>query len=171
MSMDPAGECWYCVACQSRAEESVAQQLARKGDVAVFSAKMCINIGKGNGKRTALAPMFPGYLFVKMRLATSLIAVRYTPGIRDLVRFGSRIPVVPDEVIRELKEMASEPGGCMTQRLERGMVAAVEHGPFEGFTGTVLRLNSAADRVQLLIELLGQSRVLEVSQGDVREQA
>jgi transcription antitermination factor NusG len=167
--MDVAGECWYCVACRSKAEESVAQQLARKADVGVLLAKMRIKVGKGSESRAALVPMFPGYLFVRMRLASSLIAVRYTPGVRDLVRFGSRIPVVPDEVIRELTELTSKPCRCTSKpRLKEGMTASIEDGPFEGFTGRVLKMNSAADRVQLLIELLGESRVLEVSRTDVR---
>jgi transcriptional antiterminator RfaH len=166
--MDVAGEYWYCVACQTKAEEAVAQQLTRRADIAVFFAKMCTKVGRGSGRRTALVPMFPGYLFVRMRLTTSLSAVRYTPGVRDLVRFGRRIPIVPEEVIRELRELASDSGGYRpTQGLQEGMVVSIDDGPFEGFTGTVLRLNSAIDRVHLLIELLGESRVLEVGLGDV----
>jgi transcriptional antiterminator RfaH len=161
--MDWSGEFWYCVACQTRAEEAVAKQLASKSDVMVFLARMRVSVRKGGVTRTALAPMFPGYVFVRMRLTGSLIAVRYTPGVRDLVRFGSRIPIVPDEVIRELREAVRE-SAALTRRasVEAGMAACVQEGPFEGFTGTVLQFDCAKERIRLLIELLGHSRVLDV---------
>jgi len=78
--MDVAGEFWYCVACQSGAEEAVAQQLGRKQDIVVFVAKMRTKVGSGG--RSALVRMFPGYVFVRMRLTVSLSTVRYTPGVR-----------------------------------------------------------------------------------------
>jgi transcription antitermination factor NusG len=106
---------------------------------------------------------------VRMRLATSLIAVRYTAGIRDVVRFGSRIPIVPDSVIRELEEAANRiPDVSCNAVPNEGTSAYIERGPFRGFAGSVLRMNAASERVQLLIELLGHSRVLEIDRDALR---
>ena len=167
--MGVSEEFWYCVACYVGSEEAVCRQLSRAADLRVFLPKMPVKNNSRRAATTRRSPIFPGYLFVKMRLMSSLSTIRYTPGVRDIVRFGTRIPIVSDEVIRDLEDTvreAAEP--IWVNDMEAGMTACVNEGPFQGFFGTVLRVSSTNDRVQLLIELLGQSRILEIERDAIQ---
>lgn len=155
-------ESWYCVACRPRAEEVVCLQLTKAENLTVFYPKMF-----GRDRKGKTTPMFPGYLFVRMELSRSLSSIRYTPGVRDVVRFGEQIPVVPDGLIEDLQTVAYD-GGKLDSELHEGTKGYIGSGVLCGFCGTVVRLSLGKDRVQLLIDLLGRAVVLDVERNCVR---
>jgi transcriptional antiterminator RfaH len=167
--MNALGDFWYCVECRARREDVVSQQLTRIATLEVFVPKIRVVAPGRMVRESLIVPMFPGYLFVKGNLLMSLSAIRYTVGVRDIVRFGDRIPIVPEYVIRELQAAVhEEPRRLPRQDCQQGVTVKVEEGTFEGFTGIVLRVDSARDRVRVLIELLGQSPVLDLPTCAVR---
>lgn len=157
--METLKEAWYCVACKTGAEEATSQQLTRTVGIDVFLPTMRMR-GGGNVTIRSVA-LFPGYLFVRASLLSSLSGIRYTVGVRDIVRFGDRIPLVPDEVIEDLRRLVHQDFPNARSKIAEGMVAEIEEGPFQGFVGTVMRVTSAKDRVHLLIDLLGRALLLE----------
>jgi len=83
--------------------------------------------------------------------------------VSGLVHFGYGIPVVPDEVIDELRQCfeAEEPL-TVQDRLYPGAEVMVAEGPFLGSHGVVVRLMPARQRVQILLDFLGRTTVAEV---------
>jgi transcriptional antiterminator RfaH len=110
-----------------------------------------------------IEPLFPCYLFVRCSLDERLDDIRYVTGVSSLVHFGQRISVVPDPVIQELKQCfeADEPMQ-VEDRLYPGAEVTVADGAFRGFSGIVVRLLPARQRVQILLDFLGRTTVAEV---------
>ena len=76
---------------------------------------------------------------------------------------------VPDEVIESIR---SEMGGELVREvdipLEEGEEVEVASGPFAGMKGIVTRLMSGEQRVQILMEMLGQENQVEVSTANLK---
>ena len=114
-------------------------------------------------------PLFPCYLFVHCCLGERLDDIRYVNGVSSLVHFGDKIPVVPDPVIDELKQCfeAEEPM-AVEDHLFPGADVTVAEGAFLGFSGIVVRLLPARQRVQILLEFLGRTTIAEVERKSLR---
>jgi len=72
-------------------------------------------------------------------------------------------PTVPDGVIDELRQCfeAEEPM-AVDDRLYPGADVTVAEGAFLGFSGIVVRVLPARQRVQILLEFLGRTTIAEV---------
>ncbi|MDN5872554.1 MAG: hypothetical protein L0H73_17830 [Nitrococcus sp.] len=58
--------------------------------------------------------LLPRYLFIRLNDVTqSWSLIGSTRGVTGLIRWGDEVPVVPDEVVDELKAQASD-DGCMS---------------------------------------------------------
>lgn len=107
-------------------------------------------------------PLFPGYLFSRLRLRQHLHPVRYTRGVIRIVGCGSRPVPVDDQVIEACRERMDgfgfveldEPG------LRRGDRVQIESGPFAGFQGVFSRETDDPSRVVVLLEALRQAQLV-----------
>lgn len=110
---------WYVVRCRAREERPVSVLLIGAGFDA-FSPQCVARRRIPGGVRQAAEALFPGYAFV--RLAGSpedWAAVRATPGVQGVVRFGAFAPRVPEAAIAHLRGVEGleldAPGGRMRQ--------------------------------------------------------
>jgi transcriptional antiterminator RfaH len=112
--------------------------------------------------------LFPCYIFVRCHLAERVEGIRYASGISSLVHFGHKIPTVPDGVIEELRQCfeAEEPM-TVEDRLREGTEITVAAGAFLGSKGIVVRVLPARQRVQILLDFLGQTTLAEVDRKSV----
>jgi transcriptional antiterminator RfaH len=97
------GRRWYVVRTKTRKEDYAVQQLERRG-VAVFLPRI-LECG-----RDEIAPLFPGYLFVRIALLEQYYRVVWTPGIRSFVAFGPTPTPVQDSVIGFIAASADDEG-------------------------------------------------------------
>ncbi len=146
-SAPPAGgQRWYAVALQPHADALARDQLGRQG-FHVYAPMLVRTVRHARQFRTREAPLFPGYLFVRLDLAEARWrSVNGTRGVRRFLMAGDRPAPVPDQVIAALRgEGAAEisPGGAIE----------IVAGPLAGLRGRLERLDNAA-RVAVLIELL-----------------
>jgi transcriptional antiterminator RfaH len=96
-------------------------------------------------------------------LGERLDEIRYVNGVSSLVHFGEKIPVVPEPVIEELRQcFETEEPMSVEDRLYPGADVTVAEGAFMGFSGIVVRVLPARQRVQILLEFLGRTTVAEV---------
>ena len=89
--------------------------------------------------------------------------IRYVNGISSLVHFGARLPVVQDSVIDDLRQcFGSEEPLAVEDPLRVGAEVTVAEGSLLGSQGIVVRVLRAKQRVQILLDFLGQTTLAEV---------
>jgi transcriptional antiterminator RfaH len=153
---------WYCARTQPKHEHIAAASLTRNLGLDVFHPRLRLERATRRGVVRVIEPLFPCYVFVRC-LSERLDEVRYVTGISSLVHFGQKIPTVPDPVIEELRQcFESEEPMSVQDRLYPGAEVTVAEGAFLGFRGIVLRVLPARQRVQILLDFLGQTTLAEV---------
>ncbi|MHA3904176.1 transcription termination/antitermination protein NusG [Castellaniella sp. WN] len=185
---------WYVVHTKPRQERTAAEQLRRQ-DFEVYlplfkvfrepgrrraSATACaapepaIGAGVQPGAHadpalTAHEPMFPRYLFLRPTRATqSLSVVRSTVGVSRLVMFGHQPATLADAAVHAIRQAEGL----------RETAALADIGPYR--PGMAVRLRDpalagvqalvqavSADRVTLLLDILGRPQTVQVEFGRI----
>lgn len=159
---------WYCARTQPKHEHIAAAGLSNRLGLEVFHPRLKLERATRRGVVRVVEPLFPCYIFVRCQLDERLDQLRYVNGISSLVRFGERIPTVPDEVIDELRQCFGEEEAMEAEeRLQPGAEVVVADGAFLGSRGIVVRVLPARQRVQILLEFLGRTTLAEVDRSAV----
>ena len=160
---------WFCVRCQTKREHIAAGHLRELENIEVFCPRIRYRKATRRGKIWWVEPMFPGYVLAKFNIAEMERMVTFSHGVRGLVRFGSKIPPIPEEFVQALKREVPEHRGAEEQELitispnvEIGDEVEVAHGPLQGMQGTVISIPSGSDRVKILLEFLGSPQAVDI---------
>ena len=161
--------CWYCVKTKVRSERFAETQLAKVLGVECFLPMAALERKMRSGKQLVFEPMFPGYMFVKVELASELRKVKYAQGIVGFVQLGDRVPEISEGEIENLRAL------CDSLKRADVSVAALQAGDevelvgnlFHGTQGRVVELLPAKNRVKVLIEFLNQAVEVAVSPENV----
>ena len=153
------GRQWYVVRTKNRKEDYAVQQLERRG-VAVFLPRI-LEYG-----REEIAPLFPGYLFVRIALLEQYYRVVWTPGIRSFVAFGPTPTPVQDSVITFIAANGDDAGVIRPLApFKAGDRVQIRSGPLAGLVAVVQRPCSERGRVQILLDFLRQGATVELPVG------
>lgn len=160
---------WYCLRTQTKREHLAAAALRELGDVEVICPRLRYKKATRRGKIWWIEPLFPGYLLARFDLNERERAVSYAKGVVRILRFGERIPAVPDKFVAELREEVArqeEDTGKEIINLEPvaepGDEVELADGPLRGMTGRVIEVLPAKERVRIFIEFLGQEQPVDV---------
>ena len=160
---DPDPTAWFCLQSKPKCEHIAAAHLRRLEGVEVFCPRLRFQRATKRGKVWFTEALFPCYLFARFDPVPSLRAVRYSQGVTRIVGFGGGMPTVPDEVIEGLRE---EVGGDepyeMKGEIEVGDEVLVAEGPMKGLRGLVTHQLDGTARVRILLEFLGEQRLVEI---------
>ena len=161
---DTSGKAWYVVATKPRQEVVAQEHLQRQGYATLLPTLRLRKRQRGKWQEVT-EPTFPGYVFVGLELGRDDMApIRSTQGCRDLVRFGQQPAVVHEDIIRAL-QMGNSAQGASADEIKDpfspGDVVLIEDGPFQGLSA-IYCMNKGADRVQVLITLLGRAQHLNI---------
>ena len=111
--------------------------------------------------------LFPGYIFIKTRLEDSLL-IKYTKGIKKVVKFGKNIPLLTDDEINSIRSIEklsnSKP---ITPKIKIGQEAIVADGPFKGMLGKICSLPSK-ERIEVFLTFLGSLRKINILKKDLK---
>ncbi len=147
---------WYALHTKPHKERQVAS-LLRSRNVEIFLPLLHVN--PVNPRSACERPYFPNYLFAHLDLdVTGLSAVQWTPGLLRMVQFGGVLGTVPGTLIAQLKRRLNEicaAGGLALQSLRAGDRVRVTDGPLQGYEGMFDARVSGADRVRVLLEMIG----------------
>jgi transcriptional antiterminator NusG len=157
---------WYAVWTRSRHEQTVREQLERKGITAFLPTITRWSRWKDRKKQIDW-PLFPGYCFARVDPANRLPVLKCS-GVVSIVSFNGDIAPIPEHEIagiRQLIETDLQFDPCPLIR--EGMLVEVMHGPLRGVVGRLVRKGSHA-RLVLSVELIGQGVSVEVDAADVR---
>lgn len=116
---------------------------------------------------SAIAPIFPGYLFAHLRMAEQLHQVMRTPGVRDVVSCSGSPVAIDPEIVACLRARES-PDGVIACGEQSGPVRIVD-GPLRGLTAVLDRRLPARDRVFVLMSLLQREVAVELPDRWVRQ--
>ena len=128
-----------------------------------YLPKITIKKLNSNPKESAL---FPGYIFVNTNFK-NISALRFTLGIKDIIRFGDNIPYLSDKDINSVqiieKTSKIDP---ISSKIHIGQEAIIKEGPFKGNMVKIFSLSSK-ERVEVLLTFLGSMRRLAIPEKDL----
>ena len=124
-----------------------------------------IVIKKPNAKPKEEA-MFPGYIFINTSIE-NYSSVKYTRGIRNIIKFGENIPFMTDDEIKSIdmveKSSRSDP---LISKIEIGQEVNIISGSFRGNIAKICTLPSKK-RVGILLHVLGSSKKIDIPEKDI----
>ncbi len=157
---------WFVLRSQTKREHIAAKILSDIEGVTVFCPRVRYKKATRRGKIWWVEPLFPGYLLAKFHYPTQFRQVTSSHGISQVVNFGGDVPHLSEEIVDQIREYIQE--GTEEDIIEfapvisEGDEVEISDGAFQGISGTVIAPLPAQERVQILIELLGQPQVVEV---------
>jgi transcriptional antiterminator RfaH len=152
---------WYVIYSKPHKEEQVQMHLGLKGIESFFPR---LQLPGCAGRKKAITPLFPNYLFARVDLAAEAHWVMWAPGVKRIVSFSDQPVPIQDSIIEFLKERADAAGIIHAHsRLAAGQQVEITGGPFDGFVGIIENPPNAKGRVKILLKLL--SRPISVKLG------
>jgi transcription antitermination factor NusG len=156
---------WYAVYTRSRHEKCVSRQL--EGKSFEYFLPTCESLHRWNDRNAVVSlPLFPNYLFVRIRLADRMQIVTVS-GVVTVVGVHGRPSPIPDEEIETLRtcfarHIRMEPHPYLAV----GRRVRVIQGPFAEAEGILLR-RKGRFRLVLSVNLIARSVAVEVDANDV----
>jgi len=113
-----------------------------------------------------LEVLFPGYIFVNTSFE-NYSALKYTMGIRNIIKFGDNISCISDEEI-EAMQMAEEVSKIdpVISKIQIGQNVMIAKG---SLTGSIVKVCSlpSKERVDVLLSFLGSVRRVTIPEKDL----
>lgn len=156
---------WYCIRTQSKREYLAAKTVGQLEGVESYCPRLRYRKATRRGKIWWVEAMFPGYIFAFFSRAKNERTIIHKQGVMKLLKFGNHVPEIPATFIAQLiKQMQHENNDTLTLQptVREGDEVEIAHGAMQGFQGTVVNFLPSAERVKLLIEFLGNTRIVDV---------
>jgi len=121
---------------------------------------------KNDKKRLVQRKLYPGYVMVKMIMnQQTWYAVRNTRGVTGFVGPGSKqpIPLSDEEVVRmgvENKKIKLD--------IKKGDYIRIISGPLDGFPGVVDEIDTARQKVRVIVSMFGRDTPVELDFAQVQ---
>ena len=161
-SMTPM-HAWF-VARTKPAREDYAQRTLGLRGVNAFLPRIVEVDAVAAGRPRPPAPLFPGYLFVRMNLFVDFHRVIWAPGVRELLCNGTGPVPIDDEVIGQLQLRCDERGIAYVSSTSwsPGEQVEIAEGPFAGLLATVETVMPRRRRIKLLIDFLARQTSVDL---------
>jgi transcription antitermination factor NusG len=156
---------WYVLFVRSNQEKRIATRLGYAG---VEHFLPCYRSERQwKDRRVTLeAPLFPGYLFVKLTLRERM-KVLTVPNVVSLVGNGNMPSLIPDDEIAWIR-CATEHGNAMPHPLVKaGERIVITQGALAGLEGILLRMQNKT-RVLVSIESIARAFVVDIDLDSIR---
>jgi len=153
---------WFCIRSKLKQERTAAASLHALPDIEVFCPRIRFQRQTRRGKIWFEEALFPGYLFARFELERMFKAVNCARGVAGLIKFGASYPSIPAAEVESLRTwFVGQETKTIVSEPQVGQTSTIVDGPFKGLTAVVSRLMPGAQRVAVLLEVLGrQSEVL-----------
>ena len=154
---------WLALYTKPRMERHVSEILTGKGMETYLP--LTYKYSK-HRRRKEPSPFFPCYLFARIDpTSPDFLSLRWTPGLRSIVRFGGKVAYVPDTVVTRIKERLAQleqAGYPESSRFKHGEWVRIEAGPLQGLEAIFDRTISPTGRVRILLDILGRLTACEI---------
>ncbi len=148
---------WYAVNTNPRSEDIVVSQL-RNESFEAFLPKI------NNRRKNGVEPLFPGYLFVRLRLDLAGWAkIKYLHGVRKIVGLGNCPIPISDTIIKAIFQgVESKDYSRKKSIFKSGDRVSFETGPFAGLEGIFTGQFSGRQRAKVFLETIQRAFTVEV---------
>lgn len=186
MPMYRAGMDWFVLRVASNKESYVRETLLKKvqiegldtlvGRIMVPTEKT--KTLKGGKARITETKLYPGYVFVEMRLEDDgripqdvFFLIKETTGVGDFVGTAGRpTPMAPHEVEKMLFDSRKpEESPEVKMEFEAGDIVNITDGPFENYEGTVDEVMPEKGRVRVLATIFGRQAPIELEYWQIQK--
>lgn len=165
-SCDSGDPVWICLRSKPKKEHALARALREDPLIEAFCPRIRFRRNTVRGLVWFQEALFPGYLFVLLDPPRDLRRVSSTQGAIGPVRFSTGVATIPASVIAGLKQSYAEaPDEPLTlpDSIVEGQQLHLVDGPFQGLLCTVKSYFPSRQRVEILLEFLGQTITAQVS--------
>jgi transcription antitermination factor NusG len=146
---------WYVLRSKPHSEDAAYRQVQSHGITAYYP---CMKVRTVNPRARQLRPYYPGYLFVKVDIASAGLSVfQYMPYSSGLVSFEGIPAPVPDTVMAGIQKTVDEitqAGRMWYDELQHGDTVLIHSGPLRSYQAMFHSRVSGTDRVRLLLEMV-----------------
>ena len=110
--------------------------------------------------------MFPGYIFINTNI-NRYSSVKYTKGIKDIIKFGENIAYMTDEEIKSINNVENlSRDKPLVSKIRIGQEVDIKSGTFKGNIGKICSLPKRK-RVGILLHILGSNRKIDIPEKDI----
>ena len=166
---------WYVVNTYSGHETKVKEKLEMRAASmgfedyifrVVIPEETVIETNKDGSTKEKKKKMFPGYILVEMIMTDEAwYIVRNTPGVTGFIGSSGKgakpTPLKPQEIDKVLVGMGMSRVDVDVE-LQPGTTVDIIDGPFKGMTGKIDTIDTANNKLNVLIDLFGQETQVEV---------
>ena len=158
-------ENWYAIYCKPRQDARAHLHLCNQ-HFEVFRPLARVRHRTPGGFQHRVESLFPRYLFIRLDDGNqSWAPIRSTRGVSGLVGMGiGAATCVPDALVTDLRARMAEHGWIdleAAQQYRANEKVIVSEGAFTGCEA-IFQCKTAADRVVVLLNLLGATRRVEL---------
>ena len=163
--MKPGKANWFAVVTKPRQERIALENLQRQGFECFLPMAENPYQRRSKKQQKRIEPLFPRYLFLNAIADTQNLApVRSTMGVISMVRFGTELAVIPEQIINAIKQRITPETGLIkieAIEIEAGDKVKIFDGPLTGLNGIVQEKDSN-NRALLLMNLMGRPTKVRV---------
>jgi transcriptional antiterminator NusG len=170
---------WFVLRVASNKEDSVRRTLLRKikiEDLTHLVNRILVPTEKtktikGGKQRITLKKLYPGYVFVEMKLEDDgripqdvFFLIKETTGVGDFIGTAGRPSPMSLPEIEKMLAASKAPEEAPTVKMEfaKGDHIKIKEGPFENMEGTVDELLPAQGKVRVIVTIFGRATPLEL---------
>ena len=153
---------WYPVYTRSRAEKKAYQELQKKGIEVFLPLKKELKQWSDR-KKLIEEPLFKSYIFVHIS-SKEYTEVLMTQGIARFLYFSSKIAVMPDKQMEDLKLLLATEDDLelIEHEVKTGEKVLINAGPFKGMLAELVSVKSKKSLV-LRLDHLGYALEIKTS--------
>jgi transcription elongation factor/antiterminator RfaH len=157
------GARWYVVQTAARGEALALRHLANQA-FETFCPRVRRTRRHARKFTTALEPLFPGYVFVRLDVGRQpWRSINGTAGVVRLVTDAAGPLPLPDGLIEQVRALA---GGAEAPVASPGGAVRVRNGPFVDLVGRVVAL-APGQRVRVLLRVMNREVTVEAALADL----
>jgi len=157
---------WYALYTKPRKEHQVEAILLGRG-IDTYLPTVQRKVKRRD--RPDRVVYFPCYMFARLDLATvPRPTIDWMPGVRRIVGADDRPAVVADEIVDMVRERLEAIEEVGYGHLKRGDRVRIISGPLRDLEAVFDQPMSAANRVRILLDVVGRMMPVEIDYSDIK---
>jgi len=155
-------ENWFLIYTKPTCEDAVESKLGGAG-FTVLNPKVKERKYSRGKVVECVSPLFPSYVFAKFEKFRDYHLIRYTRGVKWVLRSEDGPAEIPDNVVNAIIERIEHGFVTIRKSFTQGQTVVIKGGPFEGFTAVFEKEMSGMERVCLLLKAINVRLVIDRS--------